>query len=159
MTKHEYYQYLKSDKWGVKRNLILELDNYECKICSCTDLLDVHHLTYDNIGNESECDLVTLCRNCHSRVSHYHKIEGLSLDQALDLIAKRHNKTSYQLKDYANHRREIKLVYRKEQIRRREKNRLRIYEPIEMPANFIPDNIKRVLVEADIDLESVFKRC
>ena len=60
-----YKRYLKSDKWDTIRNAVIERDNYQCAICSSPDNLHVHHLTYENVVNEKDEDLVTLCKGCH----------------------------------------------------------------------------------------------
>ena len=60
------YQYLKSPEWNQKRIERLDLDNYTCQLCHLDDLaLDVHHIRYVNIPNESLKDLRSLCRTCH----------------------------------------------------------------------------------------------
>lgn len=51
----------------------MEIDGYQCVMCGCrgttTIPLEVHHITYRNIGNEDVYkDLLTLCRSCHRNV-------------------------------------------------------------------------------------------
>lgn len=66
MTKNEYKKYLKSDHWVKTRRQRKRLDNNRCYLCGCPKYLNVHHLKYDNLGDENvEEDLVTLCRKCH----------------------------------------------------------------------------------------------
>ena len=60
----EYAKYLKSKHWLELRDKILERDNYKCILCGNKDV-QVHHKTYDRIGEESFNDLITLCGNCH----------------------------------------------------------------------------------------------
>lgn len=41
---------------------------YECQRCHwnfCRDELEVHHLTYERLGNEKDGDLVVVCKRCH----------------------------------------------------------------------------------------------
>lgn len=67
MTKNEYRKYLKSEHWVEIRRQRKRLDNHRCYLCGCQKYLNVHHLKYDNLGNENvEEDLVTLCKKCHS---------------------------------------------------------------------------------------------
>lgn len=47
---------------------VLERDDNKCTQCGSEDNLHIHHLTYDNEGNELLEDLVTLCSSCHSKV-------------------------------------------------------------------------------------------
>lgn len=53
--------------WRMIRIKTLERDGYKCVDCEETKNLHVHHLTYENEGHENLEDLVTLCRQCHSK--------------------------------------------------------------------------------------------
>jgi 5-methylcytosine-specific restriction endonuclease McrA len=50
------------------KELIKARDNYTCKICSINKGVLVHHIDY-NKRNCSPKNLITLCRNCHSRTN------------------------------------------------------------------------------------------
>jgi 5-methylcytosine-specific restriction endonuclease McrA len=56
---------LKSDQWKVRRQLRLEKDSHNCNDCGKT-ATQVHHLTYERIGNEHLDDLLSLCERCHA---------------------------------------------------------------------------------------------
>ena len=62
-----YLKYLKSREWGLLRVAIFSRDKYTCRRCHIVKpfLLQCHHLTYDNIFNESLVDLITVCGPCH----------------------------------------------------------------------------------------------
>jgi hypothetical protein len=67
-----YHRYLCSDEWKQKREQRLLIDNYKCffnysKGCDAVNL-QIHHIHYNNIGNEKMEDLVTLCINCHAEI-------------------------------------------------------------------------------------------
>lgn len=73
-----YAEYLKSDQWDVvcseyKKNYCqkCDVDNlvicYECEFKTFIPL-NLHHLNYDNLGNESKDDVITLCDECHSQI-------------------------------------------------------------------------------------------
>lgn len=68
MKKTDYHQYLQSPQWSSIRLKVLDRDGYRCRVCNSGLDLNVHHRTYDNIGNELEhlYDLTTLCRPCHA---------------------------------------------------------------------------------------------
>lgn len=52
------------------RKEILARDNWRCQICGCLNNLDVHHLRRRSaLGDDSEANLITLCRECH-QASH-----------------------------------------------------------------------------------------
>lgn len=61
----EYREYLNSPEWQAKRRLALEQAGWRCKVCNSTTRLQVHHRTYDRVGNEELCDLTVLCATCH----------------------------------------------------------------------------------------------
>lgn len=62
--KKDYAEYLKSDKWIQRRDLIREQRKF-CEICRSDKDLHVHHITYENLGKEKDDDLVLVCKDCH----------------------------------------------------------------------------------------------
>lgn len=69
MNHAEYLQYLKSYDWQVKRQRALKSAGYRCQVCNSEMSLEVHHRTYDNIGDEQPSDLTVLCDPCHELFS------------------------------------------------------------------------------------------
>ena len=66
---NEYAEYLKTPEWQAKRNERLRIDNYTCQRCGGKRNLQVHHLTYANIGCEDVYnDLITMCEACHDDI-------------------------------------------------------------------------------------------
>jgi hypothetical protein len=61
----DYQAYLKSEYWKQRRYATLERANFRCELCSETDNLNVHHLTYERLGNESPDDLMVICGGHH----------------------------------------------------------------------------------------------
>ena len=61
----EYKTYLDDEHWAKTRKKIMARDGYRCQICGSKRDLQVHHLTYKNIGQETDEQLVCLCRQCH----------------------------------------------------------------------------------------------
>ena len=64
----------KQDVYGYEFNRhlkkrILERDNYECQNCESSKNLVIHHKDEDKLNN-SEDNLVVLCRTCHMKVHH-----------------------------------------------------------------------------------------
>ena len=68
ITTVDYKEYIKSTAWYQKRLARLKKDKYTCQKCGDTEFLEVHHLTYDNLGDEPMEDLVCLCRDCHQAI-------------------------------------------------------------------------------------------
>jgi hypothetical protein len=60
-----YNEYLASPEWASKRLRVRARDYGRCQLCNSDRFLDIHHLTYNRVGDEALFDLVTLCRNCH----------------------------------------------------------------------------------------------
>ncbi len=64
----EYQAYLNSNEWQETRQRIFKRDNFRCVKCGCSKNLQVHHITYENLGEEKEADLATLCDKCHNSI-------------------------------------------------------------------------------------------
>jgi 5-methylcytosine-specific restriction endonuclease McrA len=67
-------KYIKSKKWRKRRIQILKRDGFKCRLCNADandTLLQVHHSTYDRLGNEDDLDLITLCEECHKMFHDY----------------------------------------------------------------------------------------
>lgn len=62
----EYYRYIHSVEWSIKRREALLYHGNKCKSCGTLEKLDVHHLTYERFKNELMKDLTILCRSCHN---------------------------------------------------------------------------------------------
>ena len=75
---------LSSIRWRALRRQVLERDNHACRLCleggRPGNELEVHHLTYDHLGQERPEDLATLCSACHGRT---HDFEDLGTRLAL----------------------------------------------------------------------------
>jgi len=64
-----YREYLSSDAWQAKRLAVLRRAKYTCEGCGAQNVaLDIHHKTYERVGNEFLWDLVAACRTCHAKV-------------------------------------------------------------------------------------------
>lgn len=68
INKYNYKsKYLKSETWFQKRKGALDRANNKCQLCSSRKNLNVHHNTYENVGDEKEEDLIVLCGECHKK--------------------------------------------------------------------------------------------
>jgi hypothetical protein len=63
-----YKKYLKSAVWLKVRLRIFALRGSVCEKCGDKEHLNIHHLTYRNVGFELDTDLQILCGECHCRV-------------------------------------------------------------------------------------------
>lgn len=62
--KINYYEYIKSAKWRDFRKQILSIRKC-CQKCLKTKNLNLHHRHYRTLGNETNDDIIVLCKNCH----------------------------------------------------------------------------------------------
>lgn len=67
-SKEDYQTYLKSSHWQEIRKKVFKEYGYRCDQCGSTKNLHIHHITYENLGEEDISDLVPLCENCHKKL-------------------------------------------------------------------------------------------
>ncbi len=65
--RRRYNQYLDTAEWKRKRQLVLLREQSVCEGCRVAGAKEVHHLTYDDVGEEFLFQLVALCEGCHTR--------------------------------------------------------------------------------------------
>ena len=63
-----YQRYLRSRQWAGTRALAIHRADGMCEVCGETQYLEVHHKTYERLGNETHDDLIVLCSSCHAKV-------------------------------------------------------------------------------------------
>jgi len=68
-----YSEYLKSDKWQLKRKKVLERDKYICQACLTNKAEQAHHLTYKNVFDEPLFQLTSVCIRCHDKLHEIDK--------------------------------------------------------------------------------------
>lgn len=61
----DYKEYIKSDKWKRIRAWILIFWDHRCAVCNSKESVNVHHRTYERLGNELTTDCIVLCDDCH----------------------------------------------------------------------------------------------
>jgi len=63
---YEFYEtYLNSPEWQSRATAAKDRAGWKCSLCSRRRGLEVHHNTYDRLGQEDPTDLVVLCSRCH----------------------------------------------------------------------------------------------
>lgn len=98
----DYGKYLLTRHWRKVREKKMKEQGYICERCKKkfkTPQLQIHHLTYENIGNEKMEDLMCLCTNCHNIIhgskkalEKENKDKEAKYDRMLGLIIKHMNK-------------------------------------------------------------------
>lgn len=61
-------RYLRTDAWSKKKALVRLRSREWCERCGKKKGEEVHHLTYDRLGDELLTDLVHLCGACHNLI-------------------------------------------------------------------------------------------
>lgn len=61
-----YIKYLKSFRWYRTRLALFAKRGKKCEECESLHEIQVHHITYGNLGNEKYKDLKILCIACHT---------------------------------------------------------------------------------------------
>lgn len=64
-------QYLKSPEWAANRRKVIQRSQGLCEGCREAEPVEVHHLSYDHVGDELLFELVALCKACHDK-AHGH---------------------------------------------------------------------------------------
>jgi 5-methylcytosine-specific restriction endonuclease McrA len=67
MNRAQYMAYLQSREWRERRRLVLQRARGFCERCRKAQATQVHHLTYEHVGNEFLKELVAVCCRCHKR--------------------------------------------------------------------------------------------
>jgi len=60
-----YVEYLQTPEWRKRRDRALHLAGWRCHRCQKKHDLQVHHRTYERLGEEHDDDLEVLCVGCH----------------------------------------------------------------------------------------------
>jgi len=64
--KMPYKKYLNTYHWQQLRKVKLDEVDHRCQVCYSPKSLQVHHRTYERLGNERLTDLTVLCKECHT---------------------------------------------------------------------------------------------
>lgn len=69
----EHDEYLKTDDWKYKRELVLKRDNSICQSCLEKKATQVHHKSYRYWKNEPLFELVSVCCDCHDKITQMNR--------------------------------------------------------------------------------------
>src|SRR6202008_5203050 len=60
---------LATDAYKALKSQVLKRDRWRCQLCGRRENLEVHHKTFrSHQGSDSEENLITLCKSCHSTI-------------------------------------------------------------------------------------------
>lgn len=74
MLHAEYEKYLASETWHQRRIATIRDANGVCQCCEHFPASQVHHLSYERIGNERASDLMAVCSFCHGLIHGNHAL-------------------------------------------------------------------------------------
>lgn len=63
-----YESYLLSELWQQKKEAAIKWRNNQCELCGSMKFLEVHHTSYEFVGNERLRDLLVVCKFCHRQI-------------------------------------------------------------------------------------------
>ncbi|MEK9724008.1 MAG: HNH endonuclease [Rhodospirillaceae bacterium] len=66
--RQRYRDHLDSPTWWDKRKQVLKRAGHKCEGCGDALASEVHHLTYEHMGDEFLFELIAVCRACHERL-------------------------------------------------------------------------------------------
>jgi hypothetical protein len=81
-----YESYLKSDHWKAFRTKYWNRHKNKCYCCGSTKKCDLHHITYEHLGQERQKDVKPLCRSCHDKVHAVIHEYHVPLEKAHELL-------------------------------------------------------------------------
>jgi hypothetical protein len=61
----KYAAHMKTAKWQGSRILVIRRCKGICERCHKWPVVNIHHLTYERVGNELPEDLLGVCSRCH----------------------------------------------------------------------------------------------
>jgi len=67
-TNRKYGEYLLTEEWRKKRQLVLNRCKNMCEGCGINQAEAVHHLTYEHIYDEFLFELIGICNKCHAKI-------------------------------------------------------------------------------------------
>lgn len=76
----DYATYLHSAAWMDTRRRYFGSDQPQDCICGATHELQLHHLTYERVGEEELADLTPLCPHCHVMIHELERRGEVGLD-------------------------------------------------------------------------------
>jgi len=85
-----YSEYLNTKHWVALRSKFKSKQVKECVMCGSIKNLNIHHMTYERLGNENFDDLVFLCKDCHTKLH-----EAIDTDKSKFLLSLKSNKNKY----------------------------------------------------------------
>jgi 5-methylcytosine-specific restriction endonuclease McrA len=112
-----YIDYLKSPLWRQRCQAKLEQADNKCQYCGEKSYLQVHHITYEHLGNEQSNELVVLCTAHHWVADEIRRTGNMDLLKKFDKPFDKPHKPKKE--KYKMNAHEIKILRRKKRHERK----------------------------------------
>lgn len=77
ISAHAGYElYLTSKHWKRLRYSVLRRDEFRCVLCKSKDKLQIDHVSYGELGEDTVNNLQTLCWHCHANKTKRFDLRG-----------------------------------------------------------------------------------
>jgi hypothetical protein len=63
-----YYEYIVSPEWRTRSIAVCTSRGSKCEVCGSKEKIQVHHRSYERMGQETEEDLEVVCKSCHELI-------------------------------------------------------------------------------------------
>lgn len=105
-----YNNYLNTEHWKRFRDSIIK-ERKKCECCGAIyPIMNVHHISYSNVGKEKQKDVALLCYDCHRYI---HEIKNGNVvctsERILRLVKKPKRKKPIVKKQKKNKKRRLKV--------------------------------------------------
>lgn len=78
LRRRFYENYLLSPQWQTLRRVVLARAGGICEHCRSAKATQIHHKTYDRLGNELPDDLLAVCDACHGALHSAEEVAACS---------------------------------------------------------------------------------
>lgn len=93
-----YENYLQTDHWKRFRDSIIK-QRKKCECCGAIEpIMNVHHISYINIGKEKASDVALLCIDCHKYIHRVKNGEAVCSDERILRLVKKNKPTKSKAK-------------------------------------------------------------
>lgn len=91
----QYAVYIKSDWWKKRKEKFYRENEKRCMACLNTHYIDLHHIVYQNFGEELDRHLVALCRDCHEEFHQLYGVRKSMIEQTNEFIIKKREEVDF----------------------------------------------------------------
>lgn len=110
---NSYKNYLNTNHWKIMRIKVRDKYKNKCAECGYKNNLQVHHISYVNIGFEKMNELILLCDICHLSEHRNMKLkveENINYDNKLKIKNKELIEKEKEAKDREDHKKHERII-------------------------------------------------